>query len=81
MSNKLAPHNVEQAWVDIAGLNFQAETGSRYFGSFIGEATERDSWIANKVNDWVYSIKNLAGGARAYPKSAFSAFQRSLQQE
>ena len=52
----VAPHNVEQ---EFAGLNFQAETSSYYLGSFIGEATERDSWIANKVDDWVYSIESL----------------------
>ena len=57
-------------------------SGSRYLGSFIGEATERDSWIATKVDDWVYSIKKLAGASRsAYPQSAYSALQRSVQQE
>ena len=33
-------------------------SGSRYLGSFIGEATERDSWIANKV---MTGIKRLSG--------------------
>ena len=61
----VAPHNVEQAKVEFAGLNFQVETGSSYLGSFIGEATERDRWIASKADDCVYSIKNLAGAARA----------------
>ena len=77
----VAPHYVEQAKVKFAGLTFQVETGSRYHGSFIGEATERDNWIANKVGDWVYSIRILAGAARAYPQSAHSAIQRSVQQE
>ena len=35
------PHNVEQLKVEFAGLNFQIENGSRYLGSFIGQATER----------------------------------------
>ena len=68
-------HNVEQVKVEFAGLNFQVETVSRYLGSFIGEATERGSWIAIKVDDWVYSIKKLAGAAHAYPQSAYSALQ------
>ena len=51
----VAPHNVEQAKVEFAGLSFQVETGSRSLGSFIGEATEKDSWIANKVDVWVHS--------------------------
>ena len=76
----VAPHNVEQAKVEFAGLNFQVETGSRYLGSFIGEATKRDSWIANKVDDWVH-MKKLAGAARASPQSAYSALQRSVYQE
>ena len=42
-----APHNVEQAKVEFAGLTFQVDTGARYLGSFKGEVTERDSWIAN----------------------------------
>ena len=77
----VAPHNVEPAKIEFAGLNFQVETDSRYLGSFIGEATKRDSWIANKVDDWVQSIKKLAGAARAYPQSAYSAHHRSGQQE
>ena len=51
----MAPHNVEQAKVEFDGLHFQVETGSRHLGSFIGEATERESWIANNVDDWVNS--------------------------
>ena len=77
----VAPHNVEQAKVEFAGLSFQVETDSRCHGSFTGEATERDSWIANKVGDWLYSIKKLASAARANPQSAHSALQRSVQQE
>ena len=75
----VAPHNVEQAKFEFAGLNFPVETGSRYLGSFTGEATERDNRIANIVDDWVYSIKKLAGAARDYPQSAYSALQRSVQ--
>ena len=52
---------------------------SHYLGSSIGETTERDSW--NKVDDRVCSIKKLAGVARAYPQSAYSALQCLLQQE
>ena len=66
-------HYVDQATckVEFASLNFQVETDSHYLGSFIGEATERDIWIANKVDDWVHSIKKLTGAARAYPHSAY----------
>ena len=42
--------------VEFAGLNCLVETCSRYLGSFKGEATERDSSIANKVDD---SFKSL----------------------
>ena len=71
----------EQAEVEFAGLNFKVETGSRYLGSFIGEAKENESWIAHKVDDWVNRIKKLAGAARPYPQSASSALQRSVNQE
>ena len=39
----VALHNVEQAKVELAGLNFQVKTGSHYLGSFIGKAMESDS--------------------------------------
>ena len=52
------PNNFEQTRVEFAGLNFQVETGSRYLGSLIGEATERDSWIANKADYWVQALRN-----------------------
>ena len=42
---------------------------------------ERDSWIANQVEDWVHSIKKLAGAGRAYPQNAYTALHRSVQQE
>jgi hypothetical protein len=44
----VAPHNVAQAKLGFTGLTFQVETGSRYLGSFIGEVTERNSWIVSK---------------------------------
>ena len=66
----VAPHNVESRnWFT---LSRQLHTG---------EATERDNRFANKVDDWVYSIKKLAGAARDYPQRAYSALQRSVQQE
>ena len=47
----VAPHHVEQAKVQFAGLNLQVETNSRYLGSFIGNTTERNSSIAKNLND------------------------------
>ena len=41
-------------------FHFQVIPGSHYPGSFIGEATESDRWVANKVDDWVHSIKKFA---------------------
>ena len=38
----VAPNNVKQAKVEFDGLKLQVETGSRYLGSFIGEATKRE---------------------------------------
>ena len=55
----------KQAKVEFAGLNLQLEPVYRYLGTLIGEATERDSCIANTADDWVYSIKKLAGAARS----------------
>ena len=73
--------DVEEAKLEFAGLSMQVATGSRYLGSFIGEATERDIRITDKVDDWVYSIKKLAGAAHDYPQNAYSALHRSVQQE
>ena len=69
-----------EAKVEFADLKFHAlvVTGSRYVGSLIGGARERNSWIANKGDDWVYSIQKLAGAARAYTQSAFFSLQRII---
>ena len=64
----VAPDNVQQAKIEFTGLNFQVESDSRYLASFIREATEGDSWLPSKVDDWVHNIKNLAGAARANPQ-------------
>ena len=53
------PHNIEQDEVKFASLNFQVETGSRYVGSFIGEAKERDSWIVDQVDDWMFQMQHV----------------------
>ena len=69
----VASHIVELAKVEFAGLGFHVEIGSSYPSSFIDETTKRDSWIPSKIDDWIQNNKKLAGAARAYPQSAYSA--------
>jgi hypothetical protein len=84
-------HNKEAAQESFKDLGFTIVTGSRYFGGFIGEAPNQLSWIQEKNEDWVDSIKELAMVAECYGQAAYAGLhygqeaytglQKSLQQE
>ena len=40
-----------------------------------------DSWLAEKVQEWMESAKNLLGIAHNHPQSAYAGLYKSLQQE
>ena len=82
VSQLLHPTMSNTLRLSLLFIYLQVDTGSLDLGSFIREATERDSWIANKVNDCMHSIKKPAGAARAYPfysvQQEWQYLQRSI---
>jgi hypothetical protein len=74
-------HNKEAAKESFKDLGFTVLTGSRYLGGFIGEAPEQLSWIQEKTEGWVDSVKELAMVAEQYPQAAYAGLQKYLQQE
>ena len=62
-------------------LGLKVITGHRYLGGYIGNQEEEDAYLQNKVQDWREATLKLAEVAKLYPQAAYSAMQRSLQQE
>ena len=38
------------------GLHIQYSRGERYLGGFVGNSTEEDKWIKEKVENWVQDV-------------------------
>jgi hypothetical protein len=45
------------------------------------EAPKQLSWVQEKAEGWVDSVKELAMVAERYPQAAYAGLQKSLQQE
>jgi hypothetical protein len=73
--------NLAAAQIAFEGHEFTITTGNRYLGGFIGEREAQDIWIREKVANWAVAVEELASVAVNYPQTAYTALQRSLQQE
>ena len=62
-------------------IRIKVVTGIRYLEGFIGDRADKDIWLADKVQGWTESVKNLSGVAHKYPQSAYAGLQKSLKQE
>ena len=63
------------------GMGMNVVTGSRYFGVFVGNREAEGSWLAEKVQGWAESVKNLSGVACKHSQSAYAGLKKSLRQE
>ena len=70
-----------EAAVAASPFAFKIQQGSRYLGSFIGEQHVLDPWLQTKIDSWVHSVEALAGAAARYPQAAYTALERSVQQQ
>jgi hypothetical protein len=77
----VSQENLPAALEAFEGHEFTITTGSRYLGGFIGEREALDIWIQEKVVKWADAVEVLATVAVDYPQSAYTALQKSLQQE
>ena len=49
------------------GMVMKIVTGSHYLGGFIGERSDKDRWLAEKVQGWTELVKTLSGVACKHP--------------
>ena len=53
--------------------------GMRHLGAAIGSKTFKDSYVHEKIQEWIDSVERLAKIAITEPQAAFSAFTERLQ--
>ena len=75
------PMKVQEVKLTFQELGLKVITGHRYLGGYIGNKEEEDGYLHGKVHDWQEATQKLAEVAKIYPQAAYSAMQRSLQQE
>ena len=56
-------------------------SGRRFLGGYVGDAAGRRTYLSEKVEGWVQSVKALSAAATRYPQSAHAALTKSLQNE
>jgi hypothetical protein len=59
----------------------QVVSGKRFLGGFVGEGTERNAYVKQKVDGWCSAVRKLAHVAASQPQAAFAALTKSLQFE
>ena len=62
-------------------MGFQAQTGARYLGGYVGYADMQAQYVDGKVAEWVRGIHRLTTIARSSSHYAFIRLQKSYQQE
>ena len=65
----------------FSDLNVEITLGGRFLGGVIGDSTEAQQYVADKVTRWVQAVERLSIGAKNFPQSAYSAFTHSLVNE
>ena len=77
----MASRNVPRVEEFLRGIGVNIVTGRRYLGVLFRDGAAEDIWLAEMVQGWEDSVKNLAGVARNHPHSAYAGLKNSLQQE
>ena len=70
-----------KAWVAGQKASFTVVTGHRYLGGWIGNPVSRDTFIANKAENWVQPVERLTLFAERHPQAASTLFSRCLRGE
>ena len=60
------------------GIEINCE-GTRHLGAAIGNADFRKCYLKRKIDNWISTVKKLAGVAVTQPHAAFAAFTHCLQ--
>jgi len=62
-------------------LDIKIVCDHRFLGGYLGSVPAKDSFVLQKVNQWVAGIKRLSQIAVHQPQAAFAALTESLQHE
>jgi hypothetical protein len=65
----------------LEDFQFTYQAGVRYLGSFLGTKSERDAWLATKIDTWISTVWTLGKIAKRYPQTSYAGMARSLQME
>ena len=65
----------------LHGMGIKVVSWSQCLGDFVINRPAKDSWLWDRVQGWIESVKNLSGVARKHPQSAYAGLQKSLQRE
>ena len=65
----------------FSDLNVEITLGGRFLGGVIGDSTEAQQYVADKVTRWVQAVERLSIAAKNFRQSAYSAFTHSLVNE
>jgi hypothetical protein len=74
-ADQLAAHS------HLEDFQFRYQAGARYLGSFLGAESERDAWLAAKIDTWISAVQTLVKIAKRYPQMAYAGMARSFQME
>ena len=63
------------------GMGVKLVTGSRYLGGFIGDRESETTWLDEKLQEWIESVRKILGVDYKHPHSDYVVLHKSLQQE
>ena len=50
------------------------DEGHRYLGSYIGSASGKDKYVADKVDEWIQDVKDISDIAKREPQLAYAGY-------
>ena len=66
---------------NFGDLGVRVVTAHRFLGGFIGDSSDRQNFVLQKVLQWSGHVRTLAAVASSQPQAAFAALTKSLRSE
>ena len=77
----VGPDDVSEAERIFGNLGIKIVTGCHYLGGFIGNGSNIDELLQQKISVWEDCLVQLAKAAKSQPQASFAALSKSLQFE